>query len=66
MRKLRRQLWPRCVTLKREDYSEVDAWIRENPRIFSADFRVIVWNGNFRDYYFQDQQDALIFQLRWS
>jgi hypothetical protein len=45
-----------------ENYSQMLTWCLENSQSKFRDIR----NGDWMDWYFEQEQDALIFAMKWS
>ena len=68
MRVLKKELWPSRVTLDsdwKKDINDVEEWLGENFGAFKGRWNV-VYNYNKTDFYFRDNEDAVIFILTWA
>lgn len=68
MRELKRELWPVKVSLdgtKEHDLMAMELWMGERFGTFKGRWNIIQhWKGV--DFYFRNEQDALMFSLKWS
>ena len=68
MRELKRDLWPVKVTIPTtEDTSltEMEIWMGGKFGTFKGRWN-IVQHWKTADFYFRNEQDALVFSLRWA
>jgi hypothetical protein len=68
MRVLKKALWPSKVTLDsdwKKDINDVEEWLGENLGTFKGRWNVI-YNYNKTDFYFRNEEDAIIFKLTWA
>lgn len=68
MRVLKKELWPSRVTLDsdwKKDINDVEEWLGENVGAFRDRWNV-VYNYNKTDFYFRNNDDAVIFKLTWA
>jgi hypothetical protein len=68
MRELKRELWPVKVALdinKEHDIMAMELWMGEKFGTFKGRWNFVQhWKGT--DVYFRNEQDALMFSLRWA
>ena len=69
MRILKKTLWPHCVKLNVEENSDsmydLEIWLGETLGQFKNRWNC-VYHHTRTDFYFRDQEDAMMFTLRWS
>lgn len=66
MRRLKKELWPCKISVPGElDPYDVEIWLGENCGSIKNRWNV-VYNFSTVDYYFRDNQDMLMFALRWG
>lgn len=65
MRQLKKELWPQRVSLKQCDADSIHVWLGERMGAFKGRWNV-VYNHSKTDYYFRNEQDSLLFTLRWG
>lgn len=66
MRTLKKELWPHKITI---DFpaadSEREQWLGEQLGAFKVNWNIVYFH-NKTDFYFRNEQDALLFALRWA
>lgn len=68
MRVLKKELWPHSIKIKEltdDDVYDIENWLGETLGIFKGRWNV-VYQYNRTDFYFKDNEDAMMFSLRWS
>ena len=68
MRILKKELWPYRVKVDSAnlaDVTPVETWLGETLGAFKGRWNV-VYQYNRTDFYFKDDEDAMMFSLRWS
>ena len=67
MRELKRDIWPIKVSLdmnKENDIMSMELWMGEKFGTFKGRWNFVQhWKGT--DIYFRNEQDAVMFSLRW-
>lgn len=64
MRRLKKELWPICVSYHEYSESEIENWLNANVGSWK-DKWIAIYFSNSTDYYFRNEQDATLFSLRW-
>lgn len=67
MRELKRELWPVKVSLdeaKERNLTEMEIWMGQKFGTFKGRWNIV---QHFRgvDFYFRNEQDAVMFSLKW-
>jgi hypothetical protein len=68
MRMLKTELWPYRVKVNEKatnDITAIEIWLGETLGTFKNRWNV-VYHYDRTDFYFKQQDDAMIFSLRWS
>lgn len=69
MRRLKKDLWPHCVTLTVDDtrpkIDRIELWLADNVGVFRSGWNA-VYHYNCTDFYFKLGKDATLFALKWS
>jgi hypothetical protein len=69
MRRLNKEYWPHKLTVGVDEFavavSDMEDWLRESVGEFKQSWNV-VYLYNQTDFYFHNEQDLLMFSLRWS
>jgi len=69
MRVLKKELWPYKVKVNENEFTnsitEMELWLGEELKTFKGRWNV-VYQVNHTDFYFREQDDAIMFKLRWS
>lgn len=69
MRRLKKELWPYKVKVNDKEFTtditEMEIWLGEQLGTFKGRWNV-VYQYNRTDFYFREQEDAMIFSLRWG
>jgi hypothetical protein len=69
MRVLKKELWPYKVKVNEKEFTtsitEMELWLGEQLGTFKGRWNV-VYQYNQTEFYFKQQDDAMIFSLRWS
>lgn len=68
MRELKRDLWPHKVKVNSKnehDITPIELWLGEKLGTFKGRWNV-VYHYDKTYFYFRNQQDAVLFALRWA
>lgn len=68
MRILKKELWPYRVKVNSDntnDITPVELWLGEKLGTFKGRWNV-VYKHNYTEFYFKEQEDAVIFALKWA
>ena len=66
MRTLKKELWPYKVIVTEPAYdARRDVWLSDNLGVFKGRWNAVYFS-NQTDFYFKNEQDAVLFSLRWS
>jgi hypothetical protein len=62
---LKKELWPYCVPVEfTEDIDKMEMWLSNLLGPFKEQWN-IVYLQNRTDFYFRNEQDAVLFSLKW-
>jgi hypothetical protein len=68
MRELKRDLWPYKVKVYSDNLTEItpiEEWLGENFGAFKGRWNVVYYY-NKTNFYFRNEEDAIIFKLTWA
>ena len=66
MRHLRKELWPHKVTIRIvQDPVAINDWLTNNMGPFRGQWNVVFFHDE-TVYYFKNEQDYVLFSLRWT
>ena len=69
MRVLKKELWPYKVKVGEKEFTtsitDIELWLGEQLGTFRGRWNV-VYHYNQTEFYFKQQEDAMIFALKWS
>jgi hypothetical protein len=69
MRDLKREFWPHKVKVGEDQFSnsitEIELWLGKQLGTFKGRWNV-VYHYDKTYFYFREQQDAVLFALKWS
>jgi hypothetical protein len=69
MRELKRELWPHKVVIKNRDrqaITEIESWLGKKLGALHYQWNIVHYIGGKADFYFKQEQDAIMFSLRWA
>ena len=64
MRRLRKELWPICITMHQYNH-DIEHWLESSMGKFRDRWNAVYYD-NKTEYYFKNEQDSVLFALRWS